>query len=106
MKCFNPFDTYRPMVFNIKRMIGVADYYYLDSEIPENYNREKLKLYEETRFDRVMLWLSVMSRQFLLKYFILRWFYNIVTSISEFFIRYFPITAFFKFGFGNAYTNI
>jgi hypothetical protein len=106
LKCFNPFDTYDEMIFMTKRMVGVPDFYYLDSEIPENYDREKLALYKETRPSRVSIWLSVISRQFLLKYFILRWFFNIFTSVCEFFIRYFPVVAFFKFGFGNAYTNI
>lgn len=90
----------------VKRLSGVPNYYYLEAEIPENYDRRNLEIYNQTYSDRIFIWLSVMSRQFLLKVCIIRWFFNVVTWICEFLIRYFPFLAFFKFGIRNSYVNI
>lgn len=106
LHCFNPFDPYDEIIFMVKRLTGVPNYQYLESEIPENYERKNLQIYKESYFNRTFIWLSVMSRQFLLKCFIIRWFFNIVTLTSEFLIRYLPFLAFFKFGCRNAYVNI
>ena len=104
--CFDPMDSYNEIIFMAKRLIGVPNYYYLDSEIPDNFDRKTLEIYNQTYCDRIFIWLSVMTRQFLLKCFILRWMLNIITLVSEFFIRYFPFFAFIKFGIRNAYVNI
>lgn len=106
LQCFNPFDPYTEIIFMIKRLSGVPNYHYLESEIPVNYDRNNLQIYKESRFDRIFIWLSVKSRQYLLKCFIFRWIFNILTLIGEFFIRFFPFLAFFKFGCRNAYVNI
>lgn len=106
LSCFNPFDPYNEIIFMVKRLSGVPNYQYLESEIPENFDRKNLQIYNESYFDRTFIWLSVMSRQFLLKCFFIRWFFNIVTLISELLIRFFPFLAFFKFGCRNAYVNI
>lgn len=89
-----------------KRATGVPNYYYLNKEFPENYDTRNLKIYDYSRWDRIVIWLYVVIRQFLLRFFLIRWFFNIVTYITEFFIRYFPILSFCKFGCGNAYVDI
>jgi hypothetical protein len=104
--CLNPLDPYNEIIFMVKRLIGVPNYYYLKSEFPENYDRKNLELYKHSRWDRTFIWLSVMTRQFLLRVFIIRWFYNISTFLSEFFVRYFPFIAFCRFGFRNGYVGL
>lgn len=104
--CFNPFDPYNETLFVAKRLSGVPNFYYFDNEIPANYDRSMLELYKLTRGERVVIWLSTMIRQFLLQCCILRWFFNCVTLINEFFIRYFPCLAFCKFGCRDAYVDI
>lgn len=104
--CFDPFDSYNEIVFMVKRLCGVPNFYYLAKEIPENYDRKNLALYELSYFDRIVIWFSVMTRQFLLQIFIFRWFFNLSVLLSEFFIRYFPFLAFFKFGIRNSYVDI
>lgn len=103
--CFNPMDPYNETIFMIKRLCGVPNFYYFESEFPENYDKKNLELYKHSRFDRTFIWLSIITRQILMKFFIIRWFYNIAAYINEFFIRYFPFLAFIKFGFGNAYVD-
>lgn len=104
--CFDPFDSYNEIIFMVKRLSGVPNYHYLDLEIPENYDRKNLEIYKHSYWDRIVVWLSVMTRQFALKFFIFRWIFNIVTFFSEFLIRYFPFLAFCKFGFRNSYVDI
>lgn len=104
--CFNPFDPYNEIIFMAKRLAGVPDYFYFDNEMPENYDRRNLKLYTYSYCDRIFIFLSVMTRQFFIKCFVFRWFFNLVTYVHEFFIRYFPILAFFKFGFRDAYVKV
>lgn len=104
--CFDPFDPYNEIIFMTKRLSGVPDYHYFESEIPENYERKNLMLYRYTKWERVVIWLSAVTRQYLLKYFVIRWTFNFVFFINEFFIRYFPFLAFCKFGCRNAYVDI
>lgn len=99
--CFNPFDTYSQTIFMAKRLSGVANYFYFDSELPENYDRRNLALYNQTRCTRIFIWISIMTRQFLLRCFVFRWIFNGLVILSEFFIRYFPFLAFIKFGCRN-----
>jgi hypothetical protein len=104
--CFDPFDSYNEIIFMVYRLSGVPNYHYLESEIPENYDRKNLEIFKYSYWDRFVIWLSVMTRQFALKCFIFRWIFNIVTLFSEILIRYFPFLAFCKFGFRNSYVNI
>lgn len=106
LQCFNIFDTYNEIIFMCKRLTGVPNFYYFDREIPENYDRKNLEIYNQTRFDRVFIWIAVVTREHLLNLFVLRWFFNILTFIGEFFIRYFPVIAFCKFGCRRAYVDI
>jgi len=105
-QCFDILDYYEPIIFMMKRLIGVAGYYYIDCEIPSNFDRKNLKYLELSYLDRVNLFFSVISRQFLLKIWIIRWINNIGTYIAEFFIRYFPIVAIIRFGPRKAFVNI
>lgn len=104
--CFDPFDSYNEIIFMINRLSGMPNYHYLEDEIPENYDRKNLEIFKCSYCDRFVIWLSVITRQFALKFFIFRWIFNIVTLFSEFLIRYFPFLAFCKFGFRNSYVNI
>ncbi|CRK90141.1 CLUMA_CG003857, isoform A [Clunio marinus] len=106
LRCFDPFDSYNEIIFMLKRLSGVPNYFYLNSEIPENYERENLEIYKYSYWDRFVIWLGIMTRQFLLRFFIIRWFFNGIVHISEFLIRYFPIIAFFKFGYKNSYVDL
>lgn len=106
LQCYDIVDFYEPIIFNVKRLIGLPDYYYLESEIPENYDRTKLKYLQLSYIDRVNLFLSVITRQFLVKYWIIRWFYNCLMYIAELSIRYFPIVAIIRFGPRKAYVRI
>lgn len=104
--CFNPFDTYNQTMFMVKRLSGVANYFYFDNEFPENYDRKNLELYNQTRFTRVLIWFSVMTRQFMLRCFVFRYLFNGLVMLSEFLIRYFPFLAFIRFGFRNGIVDI
>lgn len=104
--CFDPADSYNEIIFMIKRLVGVPGFYYLNSEIPTNVDRKNLEIYKQTRTTRLFIWLSVTSRQFLLRIFLFRWFFNIFTWIAEFLIRYFPFLAFFRVGMKNSYVKI
>lgn len=105
-QCFDILDCYEPIIFMIKRLIGVEGYHYLESEIPPNFNRNSLKYLELSYFDRTNLFLSIISRQFLLKIWIIRWIDIIGTYVAEFFVRYFPIIAIIRFGPRKAYVKI
>jgi hypothetical protein len=106
LSCFNPIDGYNQVMFMINRAIGSPNFYYFDSEIPQGFDQSQLELYKQTRWTRVQIWLSVMTRQHMTKLFIFRWILNFFTFFSEFLIRNFPFIAFFKFGFRNAYVKI
>lgn len=103
--CVNPFDYYPDMMFTIKRLNGVPDYYYFDSEMPESYDRKNLKLYTYSYRDRMIFYFSAMIRPLMSKSFVIWWFFNFSTDVNEFFIRNFPIFAFIKFGFKNSYVS-
>lgn len=103
--CFNPFDPYLETIFMIKRSIGVPNFFYFNCEIPESYDRNNLEIYKQSYPTRTAIWLSIMTRQFLTKVCILRWILNFVTFTAEFFIRYFPVLAFIRFGFRKAYVK-
>lgn len=104
--CFNPLDPYNEVIFMAKRLVGVPNYYYFESEFPPNYDKKKLELYNYSRFDRVFIFLSIITRQFTLRCFIIRWICNFGCYINEFFIRYLPWLACIKFGWRNAYVDI
>lgn len=104
--CFDPADSYDEVIFMIKRLVGVPGFYYLDSELPADFDRSRLEIHKQTRTTRLFVWFSVMSRQFLLKIFLFRWLFNIFTWFAEFLIRYFPFLAFFRVGFRNSYVKI
>jgi hypothetical protein len=105
LQILNPPDFYQPTIFLIKRLIGVSGYEYLESELPIDCDRSKLKVYQLNYFNRFMLWTSIMIRQFLIKYLIFRWIFNFFTHMSEFFVRYFPIIAIIRFGPRKAYVK-
>lgn len=106
LQCLNPPDFYQPTIFLIKRLIGVKGYEYFESELPKNCDRSSLKVYQLNYFNRSMLWMSIMIRQYLIKYFIFRWTFNFFTHMSEFFIRYFPLIAIIRFGPHKAYVKL
>ena len=105
-QCFDILDYYEPIIFMMKRLIGVTGYHYLESEIPPNFDRNNLKYLKLSYKDRVNLFFSIISRQFLLKIWIIRWINNIGTYVAEFFVRYFPIIAIIRFGVQKAYVRI
>lgn len=103
LQCLNPLDFYLPTIFIIKRLIGVGGYEYFENELPENCERSALKVYSLSYFNRCMLFSSIMIRQFLIKFSIFRWIFNLLTLMGEFFIRYFPFIAIIRFGLSKAY---
>lgn len=106
LQCFNPPDFYYPTLFLIKRLIGVNGYEYFSSEIKDDCDRTKLKVYEMNFFNRYMTWNSIIIRQFLIKFFIFRWIFNSFVIMSEFFLKYFPLIAIIRFGPRKAYVKI
>lgn len=106
LQCLNPPDFYQPTIFLIKKLIGVKGYEYFEKEIPEGCDRSSLQVYKLNLFNRYMLWNSIMIRQFLIKFFIFRWIFNFFTHVGEFFIRYCPIIAIFRFGPRNAFVKL
>lgn len=106
LQCFNPPDFFHPTIFLIKRLIGVRNYEYLDSEIPQDCNLFDLEIYKMNYFNRYMTWSSIMIRQYLIKNFIFRCFFNALTITSEFFSKYFPLIAILRFGPRKAYVKI
>jgi ER-bound oxygenase mpaB/B'/Rubber oxygenase, catalytic domain len=106
VQCFDVIDCYEPTIYMMKRLVGVKDFYYFKEEFPENYDSKNLQAYKLSYFNRTFLWLSVFTRQILFKFFIVRWWFNMLSYVCEFFVRYFPIVAFFKVGFKQAYVTI
>lgn len=104
--CFDPLDSYNEIVFMVKRLSGLPNFHYFESEFPENYDKKNLEILKLSYWDRIVIWLSIITRQCFLRFFILRWMFNFVTLFSEFLIRYFPFLAFCKFGFRNSYVDI
>lgn len=104
--CFNPTDSYDTIVFVIKRMIGVPDYYYNDEEIPEGYDKSKLKYNSMRLGEKFDLWTSVLIHEYLLQFNLIRWIMNFQTLVHEYLIRYFPFLAFYMFGFKRAFITI
>lgn len=104
--CFNPADSYDSVMFMIKRMIGVPDYYYHEHEIPASYDKTKLKYHQLTLHEKFDLWTSVFLHEYLLKFKITRILMNFQTLIHEYLIRYFPFLAFYMFGFKKAFITI
>ncbi|CAG9808283.1 unnamed protein product [Chironomus riparius] len=105
-QCFDILDYYEPIVFMMKRLIGVTGYHYFESEIPPSFDRKNLKYLKLSYLDRVNLFLSIISRQFMLKICIIRWINNFGTFVAEFFVRYFPFIAIIRFGVRKAYVRI
>lgn len=106
MWCFNPRDAYNVIIFMIKRMIGVPNYYYNESEIPADYDRSKLEIYKLSYYERFEAWCVCFMHEYLLQFFGFRWFFNMDTKFHEWLITYFPFLAFYKFGYKNAYVSI
>lgn len=106
MWCFNPRDAYNVVIFTIKRLIGVPNFYYTEEEIPESFDRTKLEIYKLGYYDRFMTWAVVFIHEYLLQFFAFRWFFNMETAFHEFLITYFPFLAFYQFGIKNAYVKI
>lgn len=90
----------------IKRMIGVPNYYYNESEIPADYDRSKLEIYKLSYYERFEAWCVCFMHEYLLQFFVFRWFFNMDTKFHEWLITYFPFLAFYKFGYKNAYVSI
>lgn len=104
--CFNPRDAYTVIIFMIKRMIGVPNFYYQEEEIPEDCDRTKLEVHKLSFYERFEAWAVCFIHEYLLQFFIVRWFFNLDTLFHEFLITYFPFLAFYKFGLQNAYVRI
>lgn len=106
MWCFNPRDAYNVIIFMIKRMSGVPNYYYNESEIPADYDRSKLEIYKLSYYERFEAWCVCFMHEYLLQFFVFRWFFNMDTKFHEWLITNFPFLAFYKFGYKNAYVSI
>lgn len=106
MWCFNPRDAYNVMIFTIKRLVGIPNYYYQENEIPDGYDREKLEIYKMGWYDRFLTWFTAFIHEYLLQFSIFRVFFNMQTSFHEFLITYFPFLAMYSFGFKNSYVKI
>lgn len=104
--CFNPVDGYKVTIFMIKRMVGVPNFYYADYEIPDGYDQSKLEIYKMSYYERFEAWFTTLMHEYLLQFFLVRWFFNLDTMFHEFLITYFPFLAFYKFGYKNAYVTI
>lgn len=104
--CFNPRDNYNIIIFMIKRMIGVPNFYYHEEEIPKDFDRSKLEVYKFGYYDRFEAWAVTFIHEYLLQFSFIRWFFNMDTLFHEFLITYFPFLAFYKFGYKNAYVTI
>lgn len=106
MWCFNPRDAYTVLIFMIKRMIKVPNYYYHDEEIPENFDKTNLEIYKLGYYDRFEAWAVTFIHEYLLQFSLIRWFFNMDVLFHEFLITYFPFLAFYQFGYKNAYVSI
>lgn len=106
MWCFNPRDSYHVILFSIKRMIGVPNYYYCEEEIPKGFDRSKLEVYKLGYYDRFFNWLTTFIHECLLQFAIFRVLFNLQTQFHEFLITYFPFLAMYSFGYDRAYVTI
>lgn len=104
--CFNPRDAYTVIIFMIKRMIRVPNFYYHEEEIPESSDRSQLEVYKLSYYERFEAWAVCFVHEYLLQFSLIRWFFNMDTLFHEFLITYFPFLAFYKFGLKNAYVRI
>lgn len=104
--CFNPRDAYNVVVFMIKRMVKVPNFYYCDYELPADYDKSQLEIYKMSYYDRFQAWCVWFMHEYLLQFYFFRWFFNWDTKFHEWLITYFPFLAFYKFGFKSAYVSI
>lgn len=104
--CFNPRDAYDVIIFLIKRMVGVPNFYYHDEEIPKDFDKSRLQVYKFGYVDRFTTWFVVFTHEYLLQFSILRWFFNLDTLFHEWLITYIPFLAVYQFGLKNAYVRI
>lgn len=104
--CFNPRDAYNVVMFMIKRMIGVPNYCYSDEEMPADQDKDKLEYLKLGYYERFEAWCICFMHEYLLQFFLFRWFFNMDTLFHEFLITYFPFLAYYSFGYKNAHVTI
>lgn len=106
MWCFNPRDTYDVMIFTMKRLVGVPNYWYTEDEIPKGCDRSKMELYKLGNYARFMNWFVAFIHEYLLQFTIFRMFFNMQTLFHEFLITTFPFLAIYSFGWNRAWITI
>lgn len=104
--CFNPRDAYNIVIFTIKRLIRVPNFYYHETEMPTDYDQTNLELYKLSYYERFEAWMLTFVHEYLLQFSLFRMFFNWDTRFHEFLITYFPFLAFWKFGYKHAYVTI
>lgn len=102
---FSPDFHPKALMFFIKRIIAVPEYYYFDSEkssgdISNSESLSKLSLYQRYR-----LFNLIMRHQYFTKFFVTRWYLNVKKLTVTGFLEVCPIIAIFKFGWNNAFVT-
>lgn len=104
--CFNPRDIHEVILFTMKRLCGVPNYYYTEEEIPKGYDRSKLEYLKLGGYARFMNWFTAFIHEYLLQFTIFRMMFNLQTAFHEFLITYFPFLAIYSFGWNRAWITI
>lgn len=106
MWCFNPRDKYNVIIFTVKRLIGLPNFWYHESEIPKGADRSKLEYLKLGWYDRFLAWANAFMHEYLLQFNVFRTLMNRQTLFHEFLITYFPFLAMYSFGIKSSYVKI
>ena len=105
MKMFEPIIHYETIIYFIKRLLGVPNHHYFESEaLAQNSNNIKV-IQQLGLYTRFRVFLNVIIYQFLTPMFVFRWIFNVLRIISSLLDKY-PVLAIWKFGKKNAYVQI
>jgi hypothetical protein len=99
MWCFFPRDSCNSILFMIKRMIGVENYYFREHEYPKNYDKSKSAYNQLSFYDKFLVNQIVFTHETILKFTFGRLFFNAFAAFLEILGNYFPIFAMLTFGY-------
>lgn len=97
---YEPVLDYEGFTYFTYYVIGVPGYEY-SLKGPVNEKVQAMGLHS-----RFVLWLKVITFSVFLNYYVLRKIFNSHMLIDEFFMKFFPFLAFYRFGFKKSYVRI
>lgn len=103
MWCADISLNYETMIYFSKRLAGVPNYHYFQSEAPNGNNADNISAL--SYYTRCHLFVRVMVHQYISQLFVLRCLMNLLKMTTMIF-EYFPLPAILTFGKDKAYVYI